>query len=283
MYSSFINAIARSLFILALPVIFLTACSEDDPVTPPEEHFEAEGLVLKSSGIEVVRIFQGVTNDTIYAPDGSLSDHYTVYFLDANQQQLDPPADEDKKLTWEFDDPTIAEVYQHEGEEGGYELHIRGLKEGTTMVEFFIQHAGHNDYRSGKIPVVIQHAEHGDGEPHAIKLIDEETGTELAEAHLLAENQVSGALQIGAGSTSDHIEIEFYDEDGELLNPDAMEHSVELSVASASVLGLELPSVDEPWAFKIIGLAAGQTTLTIKFKHEDSVEATFTPIPVTVN
>lgn len=276
----------KKLIYLPLAILVLAfllpACSEDDPVAPPIVHFEAEGLVLKSSGIEVVRIFQGMTDDTINVSEGSLSDHFDVFFLDADQQLLDPPADVDKKLAWAFDDPTIAEVYQHPGEEGGYELHIRGLKEGTTYVEFFIEHAGHNDYRSGKIPVHVEHGEHGEGEVHMIKLVDEESGTVLAVVHPSSENEVTGSLQIGQGMTSDHIEIEFFDEDGMELNPDANEHSVELSVAATSVLGLELPTAMEPWAFKIIGTAAGQTTLTVKFKHDDNVEVEFTPVPVTV-
>ena len=59
----------------------------------------------------------------------------------------------------------MLEVWQHEGEEGGFEFHLRGLKIGVTEIEFFILHNGHSDYRSGLFPVVIEPQDGAAGEP----------------------------------------------------------------------------------------------------------------------
>jgi len=144
-----------AVILFAALAIGISSCSEDDVVTPPADHFAAEGVRLKTSGITMAEIFQGATNDTLQANVDSLSDAFDVYFLDKNKAQLDPPADTDKKFKAVIDDNTIVEFWQHEGEEGGYEFHLRGLKPGATFIEFFIEHAGHNDYRSGKMPVKV--------------------------------------------------------------------------------------------------------------------------------
>ena len=70
---------------------------------------------------------------------------------------IDAPEADHHELSWEFDDPEIAGIWQHEGEEGGFEIHLQGLKEGETHIEFFVMHEGHADYRSGKFPIRIEH------------------------------------------------------------------------------------------------------------------------------
>lgn len=134
---------------------FLISCS-DDPVTPQEEHFEAEGIVFLQSGIKIADIFRGVTSDTLYAPVDSMTAGIDVKFYNSNQEMIDPPNDPDLTFAWEIDNTLIVDVWQHPGEEGGFEFHLEGLLADTTLIEFFIIHEGHADFRSGKIPVVVQ-------------------------------------------------------------------------------------------------------------------------------
>jgi len=141
------------LFILVLTV-FNTGC-EDDPVAPQEEHLKAIGMVFYSSGIEVARILRGETSDTLFAPLDSLSDHLDVKFFDEDENIVNPPT-EHQTLSSEIVDPTIAELWQHEGHEGSFEFHMKGLKIGETEIEFFVMHNDHSDYRSGKIPVRVK-------------------------------------------------------------------------------------------------------------------------------
>ncbi len=136
--------------------VLLLSCGEENPLPPAEDHFEAEGMVFLQSGIIVASIFRGVTSDTLIAPAGGRSDHFNVKFYDENQNVIDPPSGSDHTLAWDIDNETILAVWQHPGEEGGYEFHLDGLAEGNTHLEFFLMHEGHSDYRSGKIPVAVR-------------------------------------------------------------------------------------------------------------------------------
>jgi len=139
-----------------LVILLFGACSEDDPVTPQEEHFEAIGVVLTTSGIQMVSILRGETSDTLYAVVDEISDHLEVKFYNEDEQVVDAPDDGEKTLSWEIADTDIVEVHQDDGHDGEFEFHLKGLKPGTTTIELFIMHAGHADFRSGKIPVVVQ-------------------------------------------------------------------------------------------------------------------------------
>ena len=145
------------IFIPAVLVLLLmTACSEDDPVAPKEEHFEAIGVVLSTSGIEVASILRGETDDTLHAQVGQISDHLEVRFYNEDEQIVEAPEDDEQTLAWEIGDPDILEVHQDDGHDGEFEFHLKGLKSGTTTLELFIMHAGHADFRSGKFTVVVQ-------------------------------------------------------------------------------------------------------------------------------
>ncbi|MCP5063069.1 MAG: hypothetical protein GY936_11490 [Ignavibacteriae bacterium] len=143
------------LIILTIILIPLISCDEEDPVSPTEEHFEAEGVVLRTSGIKIAEIYRGETADTLSATVSEVGDHITVSFYDSDKNEINAPNEENDKLAWEIGDETILKVGQHEGEEGGFEFHLEGLKEGISSIELFIVHHEHNDFRSGKIPVKV--------------------------------------------------------------------------------------------------------------------------------
>ena len=146
----------RFLFIFFVLVLSfaMISCSEDDPVTPQEEHFEAIGTVIyDGTGAEVVRILRGVTSDTLTAQVNILSDHYDVKFINEEEEIVDPPIDEESSMGVSITDTTLLEIEQDEP--GAYEFHLLGKETGNTTIEIKILHAGHADYRSGLIPVKI--------------------------------------------------------------------------------------------------------------------------------
>jgi len=141
------------LFIISFIVAF-TACSSDDPVAPHEEHFEAIGTVIyDGTGAEIFRILRGVTNDTLFAKVGVLSDHYDVKFINDDEQVVNPPDDDDLSMGIDITDPNLLEIEQDEP--GEFEFHLMGVAEGLTTIEIKILHGNHADYRSGLIPVKI--------------------------------------------------------------------------------------------------------------------------------
>jgi len=155
---SFIYLKNISLFLLLITSFaFLSCGKKEDPLSSPEDHFQAIGLaVLDASGKIIVKILRGETSDTLYAAVNYRSDAFFVEFYDRNEKLIEPPKSKNQILTWKIDNESIVKVYQHEGEEGGYEFHLDGLRVGTTLIEFFLEHDGHNDFRSGKIPVVVK-------------------------------------------------------------------------------------------------------------------------------
>lgn len=276
------HSLRRSIYILFAfsLLLFVSGCDEDNPVEDQEDHFEAEGLLLKNSGILIADIFQGVTDDTLIAPEGAISDHMDVTFYNSGKQEINPPDDSDKELIWVIDDTDVAEVWQHPGEEGGYEIHLRGLEEGETHIEFFISHNGHNDFRSGKFPVRVEHQDGVHGEPVGLFIKDEDSGNTLVT---WASAAVTGSLSVNANDSTDHMEVEFYDANDVEFQPDASEHSITITSQNTSIVEITGLEPAEPYAFKIRGVASGSTTITIELLHDGSVEKTYADIPVTVN
>ena len=271
------------LLLAALSLIILPACSDDDdnPLAPEEEHFEAVGIIFFSSGIQIAQILRGTATGELEAPVGGLSDHISVKFYDEDDNVIDPPENEEMSFSWEIEDETVVEVFQHEGEEGDFEFHLRGLKEGHSDIEFFVLHDDHADYRSGTIEVHVEDDSHAHGEPVGLKIVDEESGNVLATVN--ADGSVTGSLTLAAGTTTDHLEVKFFDEGGVEFQPEAPPHSLGITTANTSVVGITGQEAEEPWAFKLQGLSAGTTTITLSILHDGAVEETFAAINVTVN
>lgn len=273
--------ILLKLFLLLFSSLIFISCEDDDPLTPEEDHLDAIGMVLYDSGIETARILRGVTTDTLVTTEGAMTSHLDVKFIDEDENIIDAPETNNHQLEWKIDDPEIASIWQHEGEEGSFEIHLQGLKEGETKIEFFVMHEGHADYRSGKFPIRIEHAdENAYGAPVGLNLIDEESGNILATVN---NDNVDSELSIGINVTSDHIEVEFFDANGVDFQPSVPPHSLVVESSDESVLSITGQSASEPWAFKLQGNASGNATITIKLMHDDAVGKQFVPITVTVN
>jgi hypothetical protein len=143
-------------YLLILLIVIISAC-EDDPVSNQADHFKAIGTVIyDATGALSVSILRGVTTDTLYINEGVLSDHFEVKFYDDEENIIEAPTNGSAILDHSIQDTSLISWWQHPGEEGGFEFHLRGLKKGITVLELFIKHEDHNDYRSGGIPVRVK-------------------------------------------------------------------------------------------------------------------------------
>ena len=267
--------------LLMFSTIFFVSCDEEDPLTQEEEHLDAIGMVLFDSGIEYARILRGVTTDTLVVSEGGMTSHLDVKFIDDDENIIDAPETDVHSLSWDIDNPEIADIWQHEGEEGSFEIHLEGLKEGETHIEFFVMHEGHADYRSGKFPIRIEHESEDEyGAPVGYYLIDEESGTTLLT---LSESGVTGSVSVNANETTDHIEVEFFDANGIVFQPSVPTHSLSLESSDTEIFDITGQAAEEPWAFKIQGNSVGNANLTIRIMHDESVGKEFDPITITVN
>ena len=157
----FRKAFERTLATLAVLALFAAGCGKEDPISPEEEHFEAEGLVLIDSGHRFFRYFRGEIDsgdgrvDVLEVAHGQLTPHWSIRFLDADGNEMAPPSGEGLSFTWVIADPSVVEVFQDEGDEGKFEFHLRGLEEGETTIVLQISHEGHVDFRTQPIPVHV--------------------------------------------------------------------------------------------------------------------------------
>lgn len=136
-----------------LYIFILTGCA-DDPIAPPEDHFEAIGMVIYQSRSQVASILKGQTTDTLYSTVDSVTDSFTVKFYDEDEDIVDPPFDEDDiEFSYALDDTSVAQIILDPVHK--YEFKIKGKSAGTTKVEFFLLHSGHADFKSGKIPLKV--------------------------------------------------------------------------------------------------------------------------------
>ena len=172
-----------------LVVIFLglmaSSCDEESSTLAPEEHTDADGLVLESNGVEVYREFEGaiVTNTLSLTVGDTLE--LSVHFLDHDGNEIEHSDDDDHDDHGHDDDHddehgsvdgllvtendtsvVVIEVEGHEEEEEGEEdhddheehgpgIHMIAVAAGSTSFKVQLMHEGHADYTSMSIAVTV--------------------------------------------------------------------------------------------------------------------------------
>lgn len=274
--------------IIFIPLItFFIGCKEDsNPTTPQTPHFEAEGLVIQDVTKKVIfavyqgkvlREFNGIMlMDTLIAPLNALSDHYDVKFLNDKKEIIAAPSDKDHTFGFSIDDKSILDIYQHT--QGEFAFHLKGLKIGKTTVEFMINHLGHADFKTPKIPVkvILDTTKHG--EPVGVLLSYEESGQLLANATL---SNSTGTISVRLNDTTDHIKIQFYDANNIKFQPDPTIHDFDIVFDDGTVSSY-IKQAGEPWVCRFIGKKVGTTYFTLKLKHQGEVKFTFAKIKIEV-
>lgn len=276
-----------ALAIIIIISIFFTGCKEDsNPTTPQTPHFEAEGLVIQDvtkkiffavyQG-QILKEFNGIRlQDTLVAPLNALSDHYDVKFLNDKKEIISAPTDKDHTFGFSIDDKSVLDIYQHTV--GEFAFHLKGLKIGKTNIVLMINHLGHADFKTPKIPVkvILDTTKHG--EPIGVLLSYEESGQLIANATL---SNSTGTISVKLNDTTDHIKIQFYDANNIKFQPDPSIHSFDIVFDDATVSSF-IKEADEPWVCRFIGKKVGTTYLTLKLKHQNEVKYTFAKVKIEV-
>ena len=144
-------------FLFVFLLMFSSCSEESNPVDGGEgEHARGIGVVIRSSGQTVVRYERNeAVSGELSGPNGQTSVAYDFYLIDEDGDEYQPGA-EHHSLTWELADTTVAGIWQHEGEEGGFEFHVVGKDIGLTSIVFSVLHEGHPDFVSKSIPVRVE-------------------------------------------------------------------------------------------------------------------------------
>ena len=105
-----------------------------------------------------------------------------------------------------------------------------------------------------------------DDHAEAIGLIVRDSGTEIVRVE---SGQVTGDIEVGHGTETALLAVRFIAEDGDLFTPDEDDDfSLGWKIADESIAEVEHHAEDGAWAFHILGLEEGQTTIRIKINHE---------------
>ena len=120
-----------------------------------EEHAEAVGLIIRSSGEEIVRYENGEVEGEIEVGHGLETALLSVRFIAEDGDLFTPDEDDDYALGWEIADESIAEV-KHYAEDSAWAFHIIGLAEGQTTIRIKINHEGHANFVSPEIEIHVE-------------------------------------------------------------------------------------------------------------------------------
>ncbi|NUN10958.1 MAG: hypothetical protein HUU54_17415 [Ignavibacteriaceae bacterium] len=275
------------LFIFATISIFLTGCKdESDPVTPPSEHFEPEGWIVRDATLKpILVVWQGVIQtswegnqviDTLFAPLNALSEHYSVKFLDVNKKILNPPSGADHEFGFAIGDTSIFSIVQDSPTDWAF--HLKGKRTGNSTLELQVQHLGHVDVKTPKIPVRTVIDTSAYGEPVGIRLSYEEDATLLVTA---TSATTTGSLVVTKDSTSDHIKVEFFDENYRFFQPEYPLHMLGITVTDTTIARV-FEETGEPWVIRLAGLKQGTTLVIFRLMVGGSAEFTSSSITIQV-
>lgn len=143
---------------LLVPVLLLffvmTGCNKDkNPVDAHEDHNEAEGMVLKINGANVVVVKEGkVQSGTINAKAGESTAEISARFLDHDGDEFIPD-EVGSSLAFQFADASIADAAMVSGNE--WEFKVNGKKAGSTTMVVKLMHHDHADFITPAIPVIV--------------------------------------------------------------------------------------------------------------------------------
>ncbi len=110
-------------------------------------------------------------------------------------------------------------------------------------------------------PVDTHEEEHAE----AVGLIVLDSGSEIVRVE---SDQVTGEIEVGHGRETALLSVRFIAEDGDLFTPDEGDgFALDWEIADEGIAEVEHHAEDGAWAFHIIGLEEGQTTIRIKINH----------------
>jgi len=138
-----------------LMTILFFACKKDSTGHDHDHHFDAVGMRIVSSGQTLTSYIRDDISafNALALTAGQETAHMDVEFFNDEDDEWETPDEDDYSLEISIADTNTAQYGQHEGEEGGFEFHLRGKQAGQTSAAFRIMHDGHADFESR--PVIL--------------------------------------------------------------------------------------------------------------------------------
>lgn len=138
---------------------------------------------------------------------------------------------------------------------------LKNIFLGIFALALFIAGCGDDDN-----PVNANLEEHAE----AVGLIIRNSGEEIVRYE---NGEVEGEIEVGHGLETALLSVRFIAEDGDLFTPDPAEgFALGWEIADESIAEVEHHAEDGAWAFHIVGVEEGQTTIVIKINHGDHAD-----------
>jgi hypothetical protein len=247
-----------------------------------DEHAEAEGVILRRGGLDLVTVWQGVATGQLEVEAGTTTLPIDVVFLDAAGDEFTPHGDH-YRLGAEIDDTARATLASLDA----WTFSVAGVAEGTTSLSVSVVHDGHSDFTAA-VPLVVLPA---GGTPEALAV--REGGTHLVSWNYDGERAPSaeGVLVLTAGEERPGLGVHplgdwiaepghggSHRNDVRLANG---RYHVEWQVADPGVAMLG-PAPGDPWGLEATGVAGGSTTVVVRLLEGATTVLESAPLPVVV-
>ncbi len=242
-------------------LLTLNGCSDDNPADPTVDgcsHFDADGVILEVDGKHLVAQWEGSIDGEVEVEQGSEID-IDVMFLTPDSSRAVPSADcDDQSLEVIVDDEKVATV-STSAASGRWSFRLTGVEAGETSVSVRIIHIDHPDFTSLDLPVHVHHAEEVEIEGFEIR-----SGATVLASQM--EGTVTGELLAMPSETLGPLQVVFLDGEGEEVEPEEGA-TLDLSIGSESIATVN-PDGADPFAFSLVGVAEGMTTLSFDVLHK---------------
>jgi hypothetical protein len=234
-----------------------------------ERHAEADGLVLRTGGEDVVTVWQGVVTGEIEVHHEEWTEAIEVHFLSPDSTLFQPDEPE-FTLGATIGDPAAVRYESL----SRWSFRLEGVLEGMTDISLSIIHDGHADFTSPPIEVhVEEHHGHAEADGLVLRMGGEDVVT-------VWQGVVTGGLTIPSHFVSDPIEVHFLDPDSTLFQPDEPDYALGVEIGDPSLV--QMVAVSQ-WVFRLEGLAEGVTDITVSIVHDGHSDFTTPAIPVTTD
>jgi len=261
---------AIAVFMAIVLAIQIQSCGEDNIITPPSEHTDAEGLLIMNESFTdtVLYVFRGEFKsgfDTLSVPLGTISPHWKIYFINKDTVRIDPPAGSDYSPGFTVGSSSIAQIFQDDpvNEIEKWAFHLRGISIGNTTLTIKIIHTGHSDFTTPPIPVVVD--PNIIGEASGMKLYFEENGELIFRD---SSGIITGpGFSVNAGDTSEHAVVKFYDKSGSLFTPPYPQYGLSGIIGNINAAEFINEAPAEPFVIRVRGINTGNTSLIIDLKE----------------
>lgn len=236
--------------VLFLSLSVLLSSCENSASAEEEEHSDPFGVVLILNGVEIAKQENGVVSyaegDHLELKVGEETNLITVRWIAEDGDRFVPDEAEGYGLQWVIGNEAVTEIEQHE-EDGAWSFHIVGTGTGETDIRFELFHNDHSDFTSLPFEVHVEEAVSG------MELRD---GTGAALITVDSEGNVTGSIDLSAGTQAGPFALVFFDDEGGELDT-STEYELEWH-NTGSEFATITADANNPFSITVDGVSAGQ-------------------------